>query len=154
MKYEQETKSVFKGAIGALRDGKADREDLNATFVAVCRAAKIPARMVWAMDFCYAEFYLEEIAPEMPGEAEGKSVKGKKSGKDSKEPKGPSPTHVDKEIPTDDRGDIDRDNNGKVPQTDPSTSLMKKKHVIHARCTSQRKAWSHGQSLEYTGCQE
>jgi hypothetical protein len=60
VKYEQENKSVFKGSAGALRDGKADKEDLTATFVALCRAAKIPARMVWAMDYCYAEFYLED----------------------------------------------------------------------------------------------
>ena len=60
VKYERDSKNVFKGAIGGLRDGKADREDLTATFVAVCRAAKIPARMVWAMDYCYAEFYSEE----------------------------------------------------------------------------------------------
>src|SRR5947199_326885 len=62
VKFEVDPKDVFKGAIGALRDGKADREDLTATFVAVCRAAKVPARMVWAMDYCYAEFYLEEKA--------------------------------------------------------------------------------------------
>ena len=52
--------SCDETAIAVLRDGKADREDLNATFVAICRAAKIPARMVWSVDFCYAEFYLEE----------------------------------------------------------------------------------------------
>ena len=33
---------------------------LTATFVAVSRAAKIPARMVWAMDYGYAEFYLTD----------------------------------------------------------------------------------------------
>src|SRR5262245_409811 len=60
VQYEQDTKNVMRGAIGALRDGKADREDMTATFVAICRAAKIPARMVWAMDYCYAEFYMEE----------------------------------------------------------------------------------------------
>jgi hypothetical protein len=62
VKFEKESKSVFKGAVGALRDGKADKEDLTATFVATCRAAKIPARMVWALDYCYAEFYLEDAA--------------------------------------------------------------------------------------------
>jgi transglutaminase-like putative cysteine protease len=58
--YEQDPKKSYKGAIGAIRDGKADREDMTAAFVALCRASKIPARMVWAMDYCYAEFYLEE----------------------------------------------------------------------------------------------
>jgi hypothetical protein len=60
VKFEPDTKDVFKGALAALRDGQADREDMTATFVAICRAVKIPARMVWAMDYCYAEFYLEE----------------------------------------------------------------------------------------------
>ena len=62
VKFEPESKEVFKGAAGALRDGKADKEDLTATFVAVCRAAKVPARMVWVLDYCYAEFYLEDAA--------------------------------------------------------------------------------------------
>ena len=62
VKFEKENKNVFKGAAGALTAGKADKEDLTATFVAVCRAAKIPARMVWALDYCYAEFYLEDAA--------------------------------------------------------------------------------------------
>jgi hypothetical protein len=60
VKFERETKEVFKGAAGALRDGKADKEDMTATFVALCRAAKIPARMIWVLDYCYAEFYLED----------------------------------------------------------------------------------------------
>src|SRR5206468_7835365 len=83
VKFERDPKNEFKGAIGALRDGKADREDLTATFVAVCRAAKIPARMVWAMDSCYAEFYLEESpATDDAGEGE-KPAKPKKTGKDA-----------------------------------------------------------------------
>jgi hypothetical protein len=60
VKFEPDGKDTFKGAIGAIRDGKADKEDMTAAFVAVCRAAKIPARMVWSMDYCYAEFYLED----------------------------------------------------------------------------------------------
>jgi hypothetical protein len=60
VKFEPEGKDIFKGATGALKDGHADREDLTATFVALCRAAKIPARMVWVLDYCYAEFYLED----------------------------------------------------------------------------------------------
>jgi hypothetical protein len=88
VKFEQDPKDVFKGAIGALRDGKADREDLTGTFVAVCRAAKIPARMVWAMDYCYAEFYLEEKPGDAPANADDKGAKEKKTAKDSKAPKG------------------------------------------------------------------
>jgi len=62
VKFEKENTNIFKGAVGALRDGKADKEDLTATFVAVCRAAKIPARIVWALDYCHAEFYLDDAA--------------------------------------------------------------------------------------------
>jgi transglutaminase-like putative cysteine protease len=52
-------KDKIKGAQAALRDGKADQEDLTALFVACCRVHKVPARMVWIPDSCYAEFYLE-----------------------------------------------------------------------------------------------
>jgi hypothetical protein len=62
VRFEPDPKNIMKGATGALRDGKADKEDLTATFVAICRAAKIPARIVWVMDFCYAEFYLTDAA--------------------------------------------------------------------------------------------
>lgn len=60
VKFEPVSKEVFVGAAAALKDGKADKEDMTAAFVALCRAAKIPARMVWALDYCYAEFYLED----------------------------------------------------------------------------------------------
>lgn len=48
------------GAANALKEGAAEREDLNALFVAACRIAKIPARMVWVSDDCYTEFFLED----------------------------------------------------------------------------------------------
>jgi transglutaminase-like putative cysteine protease len=48
------------GAATALREGKATKEDLTALFVACCRVHKVPARMVWVVDGCYAEFYLEQ----------------------------------------------------------------------------------------------
>jgi transglutaminase-like putative cysteine protease len=60
VKYEPENKDKFVGAAGALRDGQADKEDLNSLFVALCRVHKVPARMVWSMDSCYAEFYLAD----------------------------------------------------------------------------------------------
>ena len=62
VQFDVDHKDKFKGAIGAIRDGKADKEDLNATFVALCRANKVPARMVWSMDSCYAEFFLADAA--------------------------------------------------------------------------------------------
>ncbi|HUE72645.1 MAG TPA: transglutaminase-like domain-containing protein [Pirellulaceae bacterium] len=48
------------GAATALREGKGTKEDLTALFVACCRAHKVPARMVWVVDGCYAEFYLQD----------------------------------------------------------------------------------------------
>lgn len=50
----------IKNASQALRDGKGDCEELTSLFVAICRASKIPARMVWIPDHCYPEFYLED----------------------------------------------------------------------------------------------
>ena len=48
-----------KGAAEALRDKQADCQGRSAVFIAVCRANKIPARMVWVHGHCYPEFYLE-----------------------------------------------------------------------------------------------
>lgn len=50
----------LKGALAALRDGKAEKEDVASLFVACCRAHKVPARIVWVPDYVYAEFYLED----------------------------------------------------------------------------------------------
>jgi len=49
-----------KGAVEALRDKKADCQGRSAVFIALCRANKIPARMVWVHGHCYPEFYMEE----------------------------------------------------------------------------------------------
>ena len=121
VKYERDTKNVFKGAIGALRDGKADREDLTATFVAVCRAAKIPSRMVWVIDYCYAEFYLEEKeSPDDAPTADNKGGDKKKTGK-QKEPKGawyPCIVHEQSALGVcnDFRPIIEKGDNFKVPE--------------------------------------
>ena len=53
-----------KGAIEALRDGQADCQGRSAVFIALCRANKIPARMVWVDGHCYPEFYLEHAEGE------------------------------------------------------------------------------------------
>jgi transglutaminase-like putative cysteine protease len=60
VRYQVESKDVYQGAVATLREGKADKEDMTALFVALCRAHKVPARMVWVLDFCYAEFYLDD----------------------------------------------------------------------------------------------
>ena len=53
-----------KSALEALRDEFADCQGRSALFVALCRANKIPARMVWVDGHCYPEFYLEDAAGE------------------------------------------------------------------------------------------
>ena len=50
----------LKNASVALREGKGDCEEMTSLFVALCRNAKVPARMVWIPDHCYPEFYLED----------------------------------------------------------------------------------------------
>ncbi len=48
----------LKGAVAALDDGWGDCEELTSLFIAICRAADIPARTVWVEGHCYPEFYL------------------------------------------------------------------------------------------------
>ena len=48
----------LKGALAALKDGTGDCEELSSLFIAICRAAGIPARTVWVPGHCYSEFYL------------------------------------------------------------------------------------------------
>jgi hypothetical protein len=50
----------LKGAVAALKDGTGDCEELTSLFIAICRAAGIPARTVWVPGHCYPEFYLED----------------------------------------------------------------------------------------------
>lgn len=49
-----------KGALETLRDGQADCQGRSMLFIALCRASKIPARMVWVEGHAYPEFYLED----------------------------------------------------------------------------------------------
>lgn len=51
---------TLKNASDALSDGQGDCEEMTSLFVALCRNARIPARMVWIPDHCYPEFYLED----------------------------------------------------------------------------------------------
>jgi transglutaminase-like putative cysteine protease len=48
-----------KSALEALADGQSDCQGRSMLFIALCRANKIPARMVWVDGHAYAEFYLE-----------------------------------------------------------------------------------------------
>ncbi len=63
------TKGSMKGGIEALEDKTGNHEDMCFAFIAICRAAGIPARTVWVKDHCYPEFYLVESEAE--GEEEG-----------------------------------------------------------------------------------
>jgi len=47
-----------RGAAIALKDRKGNHEDMASLFIALCRAADIPARTVWIPQHCYPEFYL------------------------------------------------------------------------------------------------
>ena len=55
----------LKGAARALADGWGDCEELTCLFIAMARAAGIPARTVWVEGHCYPEFYL--VCPEDKG---------------------------------------------------------------------------------------
>jgi len=48
-----------EGASATLRNQAGNGEDLTNLFIAMCRAHRVPARMVWADGMVYAEFYLE-----------------------------------------------------------------------------------------------
>jgi transglutaminase-like putative cysteine protease len=50
----------LKGAARALYDKQGGPDELTSLFVAMCRAQKIPARTVFVLGHCYAEFYLED----------------------------------------------------------------------------------------------
>jgi len=58
VKYKMDDVFKVKGAAAALKDGFGNHDDLTSLFVALCRAADIPARTVWVPEFSYAEFYL------------------------------------------------------------------------------------------------
>jgi hypothetical protein len=50
----------LKGAARALHDKEGGADELTSLFIAMCRAQKIPARTVFVLGHCYAEFYLED----------------------------------------------------------------------------------------------
>jgi hypothetical protein len=53
-----------KGAVDTLRDGQADCQGRSMVFIALCRANKVPARMVWVDGHAYPEFYMEHAEGE------------------------------------------------------------------------------------------
>lgn len=50
----------LKSVNDAIRDKTGDCEEMTSTFVALCRAGRIPARCVWIPNHCYPEFYMED----------------------------------------------------------------------------------------------
>jgi len=60
----EHTNDPLRGALETLGTQKGNHEDLANLFIALCRAAKVPARTVWVPNYCYAEFYLEGEAGE------------------------------------------------------------------------------------------
>lgn len=55
--YEQ---GQLKSVTDALKDRTGDCEEMTSTFVALCRAARVPARVVWIPNHCYPEFYMQD----------------------------------------------------------------------------------------------
>jgi Transglutaminase-like superfamily len=58
MSNVQANKGELKGAARTLLEKSGDPEDMASLFVALCRASKIPARIVWVPQHVYPEFYL------------------------------------------------------------------------------------------------
>jgi transglutaminase-like putative cysteine protease len=52
------------GASKTLKQKQGSAEDLGNLFIALCRAIKVPARMVWAHGAEYTEFYLQDDSGE------------------------------------------------------------------------------------------
>ena len=58
LQYKFARKNI--SAANALRDGVGDCGEFSSLFIALCRASKIPARLVHIPGHAYAEFYLED----------------------------------------------------------------------------------------------
>ncbi len=70
------------GAVATLKNLAGHPEDLSNLFIAMCRAHQVPARMVWADNGEYAEFYLVDDSGEgrwFPCVLEGKREFGRMS---------------------------------------------------------------------------
>lgn len=65
VQYDQAyAEAPVRGALAALATKKGDCEDMSSLFIAICRAAGIPARTVWVPGHCYPEFYLVDAEGE------------------------------------------------------------------------------------------
>ena len=59
MKYREKS-GPARNATNVLKDGTGDCEEFSSVFVAICRAADVPARVVWVPSHVHPEFYLED----------------------------------------------------------------------------------------------
>lgn len=60
--HVKDRNSADKGALKAIQNGYGDGAEISSVFVALCRAAGVPARLVWLPRHCHPEFYLEDGA--------------------------------------------------------------------------------------------
>jgi hypothetical protein len=58
IEYKEDKTQPPKGAIASLHDGAGACDEMSSLFIAICRAAGIPARTVRVPGHCYPEFYL------------------------------------------------------------------------------------------------
>ena len=58
----QYVEGPIRRASDALKTGRGDCEDMTSLFVAMCRNAGVPSRMVWIPGHCYPEFYLVDAS--------------------------------------------------------------------------------------------
>ena len=58
--HVKDRNSADKGALADVQNGSGDGVEISSVFVALCRAAGVPARLVWLPRHCHPEFYLED----------------------------------------------------------------------------------------------
>lgn len=58
VQYQEDKGQPPKSALAALHDGTGACDEMTSLFIAICRAAGIPARTVRVPGHCYPEFYL------------------------------------------------------------------------------------------------
>ena len=71
---EHKQGEILDGAVEAIDKGTGDCNQLTSTFIAICRASRIPARTVRIPGHCYPEFYLLDAEGKghwYPAEASG-----------------------------------------------------------------------------------
>jgi hypothetical protein len=60
IEFVDDTNLPVKDTTATLRDGVGDCDEMSSLFIAICRAAGVPARTVRVPGHCYPEFYLQD----------------------------------------------------------------------------------------------